>query len=161
MSQEWERLPIQPFSTIKAAIEKARQHEHGRWKWAKPSGNCIRTAYLACNAHIQCGVKLMVSQMGGDFFMALGSMKSNWACVSIKLGEHSTTDNLYKRKNSALTWEEERTLRDAVEIGGRAGQVKAVLLNKEVSRLKGAGEKVLDHKRPEGGLEGALNEIIQ
>ena len=45
-----------------------------------------------------------------------------------------------KRKNSALTFEEEKTARSALDMGARPGVVHVALTNKELGRLKEAGE---------------------
>ena len=60
-------------------------------------------------------------------------------CLQSK-GKHGEVPQLRKRKNSALTFEEEKTARSALDMGARPGVVHVALTNKELGRLKEAGE---------------------
>jgi hypothetical protein len=46
------------FETMPAALQAAKQFGPARWKWHKTPGDGKRTAYLACNAHVDCPVVL-------------------------------------------------------------------------------------------------------
>ena len=116
----------------------------GKWKWAKPSGNGIRTAYFKCNAHKDCE-RLVSILKNGDMFY-----------INIK-GKHATESSRGKRKNSALNWEEEKKLVEHVDNGGRPGSLHANLTKHEAARLKTAGDDPLTHKLPSGGLPGELH----
>ena len=70
-------------------------------------------------------------------------------CLQSK-GKHGEVPQWRKRKNSALTFEEEKTARSALDMGARPGVVHVALTNKELGRLKEAGDE-LERARMDGG----------
>ena len=148
-SDVWAESALGLHETIKGAIAAGKSAEGGKWKWAKPSGNAVTTAYFRCNTHVDCGRLFRVSGSPGSFN------------ISFK-GEHSTTGlTKGKRVNSTLSWEADEQLRSAADMGSRPSQLRVTMLKEKSEQLKSAGEDPLAHKDPAGGLEGAWSAADQ
>lgn len=139
---EWMPCGIPAVTTMAEAKAVAQMQEGGKWKWAKPPGDGVRTVYLMCNAHVGCLRLQKISKDGAGMF-------NIWA-----KGTHSEEVNLKRRKNSPLTFDEEAALRTAIDAGVRPGAFVVAKTKEKLSELKSSGEDPLAHKRPEGGLEG-------
>ena len=130
--------------TMADALRFIRESGEKKWKWwAKSPGNGVSCAVLQCNAHVACTHLVRASRV------AMG-------CFSIfHKGVHTTEPTLKKRKNSILNWEEDTLMRAAVRMNNTPGEVLVELTTRETEKLKNAGEDPLQHKRAEGGLQGA------
>ena len=140
-------LPIEgaTFTSMKDGVDALKQMLPGKWKWAKPSGNCISNAVMQCNAHMLCKHFRSVRRT------AIG-------CFQIfEKGKHTAEPTLKRRKNSILNWEDDAKLRSAIQMGGKPGAVLVELTASASKKLKAAGEDPLSkkHKRKAGGLKCA------
>lgn len=141
-TDRWVPTDGKRYETIRDAIAAVKESEHAKWKWATPSGNCKTTAYLVCSAHVDCGRRARVSSEGNQFKIMIS-------------GKHTTQPTKGRRSNSALTWEQEATMRAAVNEGRTPAVVRSSMLDNAAKRLRDEGEDPLLHKLPEGGLPGA------
>ena len=57
----------------------------GKWKWAKPPGNGIRTSYFKCNAHKDCERLVSILKNGDMFYINIKGKHATES--SSKLGE--------------------------------------------------------------------------
>ena len=130
-----------------AIIKAFDQGASGKWKWAKSPGDGRTRAFFACNNHTTCAAsagKLMrCVQQGGIFVLQ-------------EKGDHGFDLSPFKRKNSVLTWDEEKSMTFAMSTGGKPGALHTVFTTDAAQVLEEAGEDPLLHKRPEGGLAGEL-----
>ena len=130
-----------------AIIKAFDQGASGKWKWAKSPGDGRTRAFFACNNHTTCAAsagKLMrCVQQGGIFVLQ-------------EKGDHGFDLSPFKRKNSVLTWDEEKSMTFAMSTGGKPGALHTVFTTDAAQVLEDAGEDPLLHKRPEGGLAGEL-----
>ena len=135
-----------PASTMDEALEVIRAFGEGKWKWNKPTGNCTTNAQLRCNAHVGCPVVMKTQLEGAEFKF-------------YKRGIHGQESNVKKRKNSALTFDEEADARLALDMGGRPGKLYCALTLKELGRVKEAGESVEEAKDDNGGMKGVMQAL--
>ena len=130
-----------------AIIKAFDQGANGKWKWAKAPGDGRTRAFFACNNHTTCAAsagKLMrCVQQGGIFVLQ-------------EKGDHGSDLSPFKRANSVLTWDEEKSMKFALSTGGKPGALHTVFTTDAAQVLEDAGEDPLLHKRPEGGLAGEL-----
>ena len=139
----WASISGSPvFEDMKSARAAAKKLEFAEWKWAENPGDGKRFTVFRCNMHVECCRLVRAAQICPGMFEL--QMK----------GEHSETLNSKRRKNSALTFDQEREARQLVNAGSKPGAMRAVMTKDECLKLEAAGEDVLEHKRPEGGLEG-------
>ena len=141
-TDSWVPSGLAEAATMTEAKALVHRQEGGKWKWAKPSGDCVRTAYFQCNAHVDCPRVMRITKDGAGLFN-----------IWVK-GEHGEEVNLKRRKNSTLTFDEEAALRVAIDAGVRPGAFVVAKTKERLTELKYAGEDPVAHKRPEGGLEG-------
>ena len=149
-NKEWTAtgLPIAP--SMKSAKMALRKSGDGKWKTAKQPGNGITWSVMRCNAHLDCAHFRSIKKVGAAMF-----------CIFEK-GKHTSEPTLKRRVNSILNWEEELTLRDAMQLGNTPGQVECTLSLKVSRQLKEAGEDIMQHKRRDGGLKGVhTNESLR
>ena len=130
-----------------AIIKAFDQGADGKWKWAKQPGNARTRSVFTCNNHATCAAnagKLMrCVQQGGVFILQ-------------EKGDHGSLLSPFKRSNSVLTWDEEKSMKFAMSTGGKPGALHTVFTTDAAQVLEDAGEDPLLHKRPEGGLAGEL-----
>ena len=143
-ADSWMLCGIAPSATMAEAKAVAHRQEDGKWKWAKPPGDGVRTVYLMCNAHVGCLRMQRISKDGAGLF-------NIWA-----KGNHGEEINLKRRKNSLLTFDEEAALRTAMDSGVRPGAFVVAQTKERLTTIKDAGEDPLAYKKPEGGLEGSV-----
>jgi hypothetical protein len=127
------------FETMPAALQAAKQFGPARWKWHKTPGDGKRTAYLACNAHVDCPVVLKAHKEESSFQLA-------------QRGQHSEQIKQYKRKNAALTQDQEEKLRFSVDTATRPGEFVVALTKQKLDKTALSKEDVVKSKT--GGLEG-------
>ena len=144
---EWLPVSAAPLPTMTAAKAAARELEDKKWRWADSPGNGKTYVYFACNAHVACDRQLRVAQGSDGLFH-----------ISAK-GLHAAEKKTKKRKNSILTYEDDETLRSAVDKGSRPGAVHTSMTKEKVSELKSKGEDPLMHKEATGGIAGARMKV--
>ena len=69
-------------------------------------------------------------------------------------GEHAVVKTFGARKNSSLSWAQEKDLKMAIDQGSKPGEVLVSWLKGAVAQLEAKGQDPLDHKMDAGGLEG-------
>ena len=69
-------------------------------------------------------------------------------------GEHNSSPNLKKRKDSTLSYDNEEKLRSCLDSGSCPGGVYVTMSKKKTEELRAEGKDPNEHQRPEGGLEG-------
>ena len=91
-----------------AALEAVKRGTYGQYKWAKTGKPEDRR--FVCNMHIDCAHMLRIRQSlrSGD---AVHLVQSHTTL------DHTSAVNPKRRKNSAMTWEQEALLRDRIEHG--------------------------------------------
>ena len=142
---EW--TTVDSACTMERAKAQIKASELGKWKWAKNPGNGVRRVVFQCNAHKDCGMLKRAVDLDGQFF------------IQVK-GNHSDEPKLSKRANSTLTYEQEEALTAAVNAGGRPAAMRVAMTKTKIEELKCNGLDPLDHKKPNGGLEGARRHEI-
>ena len=139
----WMPANLPAFESMQEAKQVGRKLEGGRWKWSTNGpGDGKRFARFDCNAHKDCERKMRVKMVEGIGFE-----------VELK-GKHSDEANQYARANSTLTFDEQARLREGMDSGSKPAGVLKSMTKVKIHELRGQGEDPLDHKRPEGGLEG-------
>ena len=103
---------------------------------------------LVCNAHTDCPFRQLVKKGLDGVFRRFTR------------GEHAAELNMYKRKNSVVTQEQEAYMHKALNSGTKPAAMRCSMTVDERDRLKKAGEIPEEHKREEGGLLGALQTCI-
>ena len=137
----WMLVEHEPLQSMSEARKAADELAPGRWKWAKPSGDCKNQAYRQCNAHVDCPLIVGIKKQGSHFWL-------------YTKGKHGTEVNLKKRKNSSLTFEEEEFVRASLDMGNAPAEQLVALTKKKIRSLKDDGEDVEAVKNAEGGLQG-------
>jgi len=122
-----------PFSSVKEALAAKDTVGHGNWCWNQDGDRKVQR----CNAHVNCPVKLRCVPLDGAYHLEVLNLA------------HSLEDKQKKRKNSALTYEQHKDLLKHVEAGKRPKQSMD-----SAALLAIAADP--DAKKPEGGVEGAL-----
>ena len=143
-SPQWTPMDVPPAATIKDGIAVANGQGEGKWKWAKPSGNCVENAYRQCNAHVDCKHVIRIAEVKGVGF-----------CLYTNGMEHAAEATTKKRKNSILTWKDDAHLRKSMDEGATPGAMLVSMTKAKVKELKAQGLDPLMHKNEQGGLEGA------
>ena len=102
---KWKTIKQFPsWKEAKAAMRKGTIE--GKWEWASNSSSPItgRRAYYKCAAHVDCEVRLCLQQQEQEADDAI--------VVAIDLSkEHGEEARTKKRKNSALTYEQEEKVK--------------------------------------------------
>ena len=132
---------------MKDAQKLAKVEPPGKWKWAASPGDGRRFSVFACNAHIKCPLVMSVAAVGDSYYLQFK-------------GEHAVEENTRARKNSAMTFAEEATLKQGANMGAKPAQVLVSLTVDKKEQLQREGKDPLQHKRKEGGLEGARESRI-
>ena len=100
---QWKTMKQFPsWKEAQAAMRKGTIE--GKWEWASASSSPItgRRAYYKCAAHVNCEVRLCLQEQEGD----------DQVVVAIDLSkEHGEEARTKKRKNSALTYEQEEKVK--------------------------------------------------
>jgi hypothetical protein len=100
---QWKTIKQFPsWKEAKAAMRKGTLE--GKWEWASNSSSPItgRRAYYKCAAHVACEVRLCLQEQEAD----------DQVVVAIDLSkEHGEEARTKKRKNSALTYEQEEKVK--------------------------------------------------
>jgi hypothetical protein len=100
---QWKTIKQFPsWKEAQAAMRKGTIE--GKWEWASASSSPItgRRAYYKCAAHVNCEVRLCLQEQEGD----------DQVVVAIDLSkEHGEEARTKKRKNSALTYEQEEKVK--------------------------------------------------
>lgn len=140
-------LPVteepQAYETMAEARAALRKLEGGKWKWAKPPGDGRTQARFLCNGHVDCK-RLLRVYWNEDTYIIQGT------------GQHAAQNNLKKRSNSTLTYDEETRVRESMDQGGRSAGLRVALTSTKSRELKEAGLCPEDHKDADGGLSGSL-----
>jgi len=101
---KWKTIKQFPsWKEAKAAMRKGTIE--GKWEWASASSSPItgRRAYYKCAAHVNCEVRLCLQEQEGA---------DDQVVVAIDLSkEHGEEARTKKRKNSALTYEQEEKVK--------------------------------------------------
>ena len=146
MAPAWEDVgPPEGFATLLDGKDAAKRALQNKFKTV-PGGGVTR-AYFRCNMHKECEFRMCVVKKDGVFRLQ-------------QQGEHGTEIEHLKRKNSALTYDQEAAVAQAVECGVRPAAILASFTSSRVSELQEAGEDVMDHKNDQGGLEGEQHVAI-
>ena len=102
---QWKTIKQFPsWKEAKAAMRKGTIE--GKWEWASNSSSPItgRRAYYKCAAHVDCEVRLCLQQQEQE--------ADDQVVVAIDLSkEHGAEARTKKRKNSALTYEQEEKVK--------------------------------------------------
>jgi len=100
---QWKTIKQFPsWKEAKAAMRKGTIE--GKWEWASHSSSPItgKRAYYKCAAHVACEVRLCLQEQEAD----------DQVVVAIDLSkEHGAEARTKKRKNSALTYEQEEKVK--------------------------------------------------
>ena len=139
VAPKWRPSGLPSQETMKCAIKNLKLH--GKWKWAKPSGNATTTAYFVCNEHVGCERLARISCVGGVFY----------TCMT---GEHTLLATHGPRINSTLGWMDEERLVNGLNEGARPAAVRSSLLEDESRRLQSVGVDPLSCTDDGGGLAG-------
>ena len=140
---------VQPaYANMKLAREAIKKLPGGVWVWADNPGDGKRFAVFRCNMHLNCPKLVRAAKCDNEFILQ-------------EKGEHAEELNQYKRKNSALTLEQERILKVAADSGGKPAGVLVSLSKTKMKEMRAAGLNPLDkkHKREDGGLIGTLHRV--
>lgn len=137
--------PVDTASTMEEAKNKIKASELGKWKWFRVTpGDGIRMACFQCNAHLDCGRLMKAVVLDENYSLQV-------------TGQHSAEMKEYKRVNSTLTYEQEASLTSAMNAGGRPAAVRVSMTKtklEELCKAPGGPQDPLEHKIPEGGLDG-------
>ena len=98
---------------------------------------------LQCNAHIGC-----------PFLQKVDLNRLSRCFERSTAYEHAGDDNEYRRSNSALTFAQEQTLHEGLDMGAKPMEVLVPITKKRKAALQAQGKNPLRHKKPEGGLKG-------
>ena len=99
---QWKTIKQFPsWKEAQAAMRKGTIE--GKWEWASASSSPItgRRAYYKCAAHVDCEVRLCLQEQEDDQVVAAIDLSK----------EHSEEARTKKRKNSALTYEQEEKVK--------------------------------------------------
>jgi|EP00966_Prymnesium_polylepis_P155958 hypothetical protein len=131
-------------SNMKEARELAKSYDNKHWCWAKSPGDGVRFSVLQCNDHVNCGKLIRVAKTEEDKY------------VLQEKGEHAEEKKEKQRVNSTLTYVEDEKLHDGVNQGAKPAAVLVSMTTAKAKEIKGMRGQLFQHKRPQGGLEGAL-----
>ena len=95
-----------------AAKGHAKAQEGGKWKWSYPPGNGVCTAYMTCNAHVDCNRQFRIGKEDSEFYIS-------------HTGVHSAVVQERARKNSLLTCADDALLRNGLDLGAVPGKVRS------------------------------------
>ena len=148
LQKPWQEAPGS-WSTFAEACKAAKTWAdlseggaQGRWKSTSMSKKG-KWRVLQCNNHVGC-----------PFLQKITQCASTGLWVRRTCFDHSTVLNDRVRSNSALTFKQEEQLLTALEDGLKPAALLSAMTKDEMRDLRRRGENPLQHKRPEGGLEG-------
>lgn len=113
-----------------------------RFNWASSPGNGKTRAYFVCASHVQCPVHVRAVLKGATFVVECRS--------GVK---HASEPELRRRKNSAMTVDQEESIKKSMQQGVCPAAMLSMLTLDVLSQHKAAGSRA--EKRTAGGLAGA------
>ena len=142
-TNKWTAVGSAEFPSMEQAKSHLKMMEGGQWKWSKSPGDGKTTIRMTCNSHVDCTRQLRVLKTCEGFIIQ-------------GTGEHGLEPNNKRRKNSTLTMDMEKRVKESMDQGGRSAGLLVALTNSKAAELKGEGKNPEAFKMPEGGLLGTL-----
>ena len=142
------------WSTFAEASKAARNWSDqstvgGQGHWKTEYSNKKRNILsLRCIAHKDC-----------PFLQKVGWNQASGCFARYTAFAHATEANDRRRSNSSLTFAQQATVLDGLDMGGKPMEVLNAITKKRKAELIAQGKNPLQHKKAKGGLKGTAHII--